>query len=215
MADHSSFRPQMSLYIPSVRTRTTEEDIKRVFYNLNLGFVSRVDFVEKEGDPAKFMAFVHFEYWFFNDVSYYLQERIKTKGKTRIVYNDPHYWLVMENKNPRTKTEVMLEREIDHLKKRISYLEIVAGNHTRKFMDNGITTQTQNCAVCWLERPNDIDTCPACEDGDSYEQMNLLDALKQEHHVVLETSESNEEPCTMDGGDADQNQDTVSSWSFW
>ena len=61
------FRPQMSLYIPSVTSNTTEEQIKHVFKMLDLGVVSRVDFVEK--DNGNSMAFVHFEYWLLNQMN--------------------------------------------------------------------------------------------------------------------------------------------------
>ena len=53
----------MSIYIPSVAPSTTDKDIMDVFYNLWLGQVSRVDFVERE-DSYNFMAFVHFDHWY-------------------------------------------------------------------------------------------------------------------------------------------------------
>lgn len=156
------FRPQMSLYIPSVTSKTTEEQIKHVFKMLDLGVVSRVDFVEK--DNGNSMAFVHFEYWLLNNSSYHLQERIQTEGQAKIVYNDPYYWIVMENANPRTQAEIQLENRIHGLEERVRYLETVVATHTRKLIDNGICTNGQTCSQCWtvyIEDKNDS-TCPAC-----------------------------------------------------
>ena len=158
------FRPQMSLFIPSVTATTSEEQIQHVFHNLNIGVVSRVDFVERDTSKAggRYMAFVHFEYWFLNNTSYHLQEKIVNEGQGRIVYNDPYYWIVMENSNPRTKTEIELGNKVAELQKRITYLEKVIGTHTRKFIENGIVTQTYPCSECWTVSLEDTEKCDAC-----------------------------------------------------
>lgn len=156
------FRPQMSLYIPSVTSNTSEDEIKHVFKLLDLGIVSRVDFVEK--DNGNSMAFVHFEYWLLNNSSYHLQERIHIEGQAKIVYNDPYYWIVMENSKPRTEAEIELENRIHGLEGRVRYLETVIATHTRKLIDNRICTSGQTCSQCWtvyIDDKNDS-TCPAC-----------------------------------------------------
>lgn len=159
---HVHLRPNMSLFIPSVTATTSQAQVKRVFDNLNIGVVSRVDFVEKEQDSCKFMAFIHFDYWYVTDTSYYLQEKILEEGQGKIVYNDPYYWIVRENKNPRSLCEIQLEKEVDDLKKRVAYLETVIGNHTRKFMDNDITTTKVYCGECTTEMENETPNCKAC-----------------------------------------------------
>lgn len=160
----------MSIYIPSVAPSTTDKDVKDVFYNLWLGQVSRVDFVERE-DSYNFMAFVHFDHWYDHANAYYLQKRIVEHGQSRIVYNDPHYWIVMKNANPRSEAEVELERRIkilEHnvfdLQKQNEFMMTVIESHSRKFMDNGITTnQVKNCLDCFTEIPISDSDCPACE----------------------------------------------------
>ena len=159
---HVHFRPNMSLFIPSVTATTSEAQVKRVFDNLNIGVISRVDFVEKEQGSSKFMAFIHFDYWYVTDTSYYLQEKIMEEGQGKIVYNDPYYWIVRENKNPRSLCEIQLEKEVDDLKKRVAYLETVIGNHTRKFMDNDITTSKVYCEECTTEIERETPNCEAC-----------------------------------------------------
>lgn len=169
------FRPQMSLFIPSVTASTTEEQIQKVFESLHLGVVSRVDFVEKDGNnqKGKYMAFVHFEYWFINNSSYHLQERITTHGQGKIVYNDPYYWIVMENKNPRSEGEIILEKRVDELEKRVKYLETVIATHTRKFIENGITTKTYTCSGCWVTTLEECDTCDLC--GENSQSLLVMD----------------------------------------
>jgi uncharacterized Zn finger protein (UPF0148 family) len=161
--DHSNmraFKPQMSIYIPTVKVNTTEEQIKRVFKQLDLGVVSRVDFVERE--KGHNMAFVHFDYWMINNSSYLLQERILFQGQGKVVFNDPYFWIVMENKNPRTQAEVELEKKVLSMQKRIAYLETVVATHTRKFIDNGLCTTGKTCSQCWTVSIEDSSICPAC-----------------------------------------------------
>ena len=169
MSSASHFRPNMSLYIPSVTGSTTQEQIARVFKSLNIGVVSRVDFIDKDSqhDSATNhrMAFVHFDFWYINNTSYHLQERILEQGQGKIVYNDPYYWIVMENSNPRSQSEVVLEKQISDLQKRVSYLEGVIAVHAKKFMDNGITTKTYPCPDCYADIPNEETACDACDYG--------------------------------------------------
>lgn len=170
------FRPQMSLYIPSVIPSTTEEQIKYVFRMLDLGLVSRVDFVEK--DNGLYMAFVHFEYWMINNSSYYLQERIQSEGQSKIIYDDPHFWIVMENKNPRTAGEIELEHRIHELEERVKYLDTVVATHTRKLIDNGICTVGKVCDVCWtMYEDENVDNCPACETETHPTQTKITDYM--------------------------------------
>lgn len=234
MNNYQYFRPQMSLYIPSVTTLTTEEQIRHVFQVLNIGVVSRVDFVEKDKDSSKFMAFVHFEYWFINDTSYHLQERIFNTGNSRIIYNDPHYWIVMENKNPRTQNEVAMEKEMIELKKRIGYLEKVMETTTRKFMDNGIVTKGKNCDRCWVEMNESDEACKACGYGEDDNKsdvtdpdmpelesvtptINLRDALRTAQDVTLESSNDVdvEQVPPIPVVDEIPQQPVTTSWSLW
>ena len=159
----------MSIYIPSVTPSTTQEYIKHIFYNLWLGQVSRVDFVKRE-DSDNYMAFVHFDYWYQHANAYYLQKRIQDYGQSRIVYNDPHYWIVMKNDNPRSEAEIELERRVNALEQQLfdltkknEYMMRVIETHTRTFMDNGIKTrQVKHCSDCLTEIPIIDNDCAAC-----------------------------------------------------
>lgn len=198
-SNRQTFRPQMSLYIPSVTNATNEEQIKRMFRILDLGIVSRVDFVEK--DSGNSMAFVHFEYWMINNSSYHLQERILTEGQAKIVYNDPYYWIVMENKNPRSQAEIELENRIHFLEGKVKYLETVISTHTRKLIDNGIVTNGKTCSYCWVVYSDDNNTgdCPACDYKENELVINASTSSPGEGKVNETMAEADADALAMTG----------------
>lgn len=227
------FRPQMSLYVPYVISSTNEEQIKNIFLALNIGMVSRVDFVERENDYTKCMAFIHFEYWFVNDTSYHIQERIQNTGTSRIVYNDPYYWIIMENKNPRTQNEVFLEKQVATLNNRVQYLETVIATHTKKFIDNGISLKNKNCDGCWIEMPLDAEKCIPCGYNDDYDDdmasqvtdRDMLDLENSTPSMDLRTALKNGDVALTLNNDESTtplppipkpSQDNVeTSWNWW
>jgi hypothetical protein len=177
--------PDMSLYIPSVHRGTTERYIKYIFKSLDIGVVSRVDFVERgavsiSGDPT-YMAFIHFDYWFGNRTAFNMQELLLEQGQLKIVYNEPYYWIIMINKQPLTRYEVKMERHIEKLTSQLDYLNTVMACHTKKFMDNGITTMTTHCENCWSAMEYD-------GDGSS-ENHNICLACGYENEISDQCSE--------------------------
>jgi hypothetical protein len=90
----------VSLYIPHVFANISKEEVINVFEGLRIGKVSNIDFVNKMGDHSQYNAvYVHFEYWYDNAAARNFQERVLNPDKeARIVYDDPWYWIVLENK---------------------------------------------------------------------------------------------------------------------
>jgi hypothetical protein len=92
----------LSLFIPRVFPNITEDRIKNVFVARNLGQVDHVDFVakvDKFGNKYN-SAYVHFNgKWFSNDESIAFREQIcfRPETQTRLIYDDPWYWIVLEN----------------------------------------------------------------------------------------------------------------------
>jgi hypothetical protein len=91
----------MSLYIPHVFSNISCEKIIKTFESLGLGRVDKVDFVSKMGKTGEYnAAYIHFEYWYKTDAAQIFQDRVKNPNKeARIVYDDPWYWIVLENKS--------------------------------------------------------------------------------------------------------------------
>jgi hypothetical protein len=89
----------MSLYIPHVFSNISVDKIIKTFESLGLGRVKKVDFVSKMGNTGEYnAAYIHFEYWYKTDAAQIFQDRVKNPNKeARIVYDDPWYWIVLEN----------------------------------------------------------------------------------------------------------------------
>lgn len=97
----------ISLFIPHVFANYGKEDVTKVFEDLNIGKISHIDFVSKLGNDGKLFnaAYVHFEHWYDNIVALNFQERVLNPNKqARIVYEDPWYWIVLENKANKVKS---------------------------------------------------------------------------------------------------------------
>jgi len=92
---------QMSLYIPHVFPNFTKDYISEIFKNMNYGIVDHVDLVRKQDKYGKVYnaAYVHFAYWFDNQSVRNLHSNIRNPDKeARVMYEDPWYWIVLENK---------------------------------------------------------------------------------------------------------------------
>ena len=96
----------MSLYIPHVFSNISCEKIIKTFESLGLGRVAKVDLVLKMGNTSEYnVAYIHFEYWYNTDAARNFQDRVKNPDKeARIVYDDPWYWIVLENKSRKIAT---------------------------------------------------------------------------------------------------------------
>ena len=92
--------PNMSLFIPYIFPNIKAARIRKVFDTNQIGQVERVDFVTKidKNGQRHNCAYIHFDHWYLNTSSYNLQDRIRNPAvQARVVYDDPWYWVVMEN----------------------------------------------------------------------------------------------------------------------
>ena len=95
----SSFN-NVSLYIPHVFSNISKKTVVDTFENLKIGAVKRVDLVYKKNAGGDYnAAYIHFNYWYDNIAARNFQERVlDTTREARIVYDEPWYWIVLENK---------------------------------------------------------------------------------------------------------------------
>jgi hypothetical protein len=101
----------ISLYIPHIYANYTSGRVFDIIENMRIGEVKRVDFVPKTGSDGKpyNAAYIHFYQWYDNIVAHNFQERVLNPAQeARIMYDDPWYWIVLENK---TKKHVPGERK--------------------------------------------------------------------------------------------------------
>ena len=100
---------QMSIYIPRMSISTTEENVKDVFHNSNIGKVKRVDFTtinKKDGfyeanvgsDANVKTAFVHFDQYYDNDKANKLIEKLKNDDTQKLYVAKFKYWLLLKAK---------------------------------------------------------------------------------------------------------------------
>jgi heat shock protein HspQ len=96
----SSQIANISLYIPHVFANISKKMVAETFENLRIGSVKRVDFVHKRGSNGDFNAvYIHFNHWYDNVAAHNFQERVISPSmEARIVYDEPWYWIVLENK---------------------------------------------------------------------------------------------------------------------
>ena len=91
----------ISLFIPHVYGNYTNSMVSDVFDKMNIGLVKNVDFVSKMGSDGKpyNAAYIHFYDWHDNVAARNFQERVLNPEKeARVMYDDPWYWIVLENK---------------------------------------------------------------------------------------------------------------------
>jgi hypothetical protein len=133
----SSINQQLSLFVPYVFANITEARVSKVFSTLRLGEVHHVDFVPKTDKNGKNYnaAYIHFAHWYESDTVAHFQERVTNPDKeARLVYDEPWYWIVLENtaaKTPKAnETEfvssdyaAILENKLAAVEKRLEELE--------------------------------------------------------------------------------------------
>ena len=95
-----------SLCIPRVFSNWTESRIRRVFDDLSMGEIQRIDVVSKTTEKGeKFnRVFVHFKHWFSNENADMTRERVLNGKEIKIVYDDPWFWKVSAYREPKKQT---------------------------------------------------------------------------------------------------------------
>ena len=91
----------ISLFIPHVYANFTSGVVFDIIQDMGIGQVKNVDFVSKTGSDGKpyNAVYIHFYQWYDNIIAHNFQERVlDPKKQARIMYDDPWYWLVLENK---------------------------------------------------------------------------------------------------------------------
>lgn len=97
---------QPSLCIPRVFANITENRIRRVFDELLLGKISRIDMIEHKSDNGEThkRVFIHFEKWFWNQEAQLTRQRLISGKDIKIVYDNPWFWKVSANRSESRNT---------------------------------------------------------------------------------------------------------------
>ena len=109
-----------SLCIPRTFPNIDEKRIRRIFTELDLGEILRIDIVSKtteKGDKFN-RVFVHFKKWASNDTADAARERLMNGKEIKIIYDDPWFWKISAYREPvaskprlQKKASILLEDE--------------------------------------------------------------------------------------------------------
>jgi hypothetical protein len=89
-----------SLCIPRTHANIRKERLFAVFRSLSLGWIGRIDVVEKQDEKtgAPFVrVFIHFTKWFQNQKTRQFLDHLETQKSANIVYDEPWYWKVTKS----------------------------------------------------------------------------------------------------------------------
>lgn len=84
------------LCIPRVYPNISESRIRRIFDDLDMGVLERVDIVSKHSDKGeKFnRVFIHFRMWNDSENARVARERLLNGKEIKIIYDDPWFWKI-------------------------------------------------------------------------------------------------------------------------
>ena len=89
-----------SLCIPRTHANIRKERIFAVIRSLGLGWIGRIDVVEKKDDQTGvpfIRVFIHFTKWFQNAQTRQFLEHLETQKSANIVYDEPWFWKVTKS----------------------------------------------------------------------------------------------------------------------
>ena len=89
-----------SLCIPRTHANIRKERIFAVIRSLGLGFIGRIDIVEKVDEKTStpfIRVFIHFTKWFQNAQTRQFLEHLETQKSANIVYDEPWFWKVTKS----------------------------------------------------------------------------------------------------------------------
>jgi hypothetical protein len=96
-----------SLFIPFVFENISESRIHRIFDELALGRISRINIVPRRNTNESGKRFnnviIHFKYWYENREAQEARRRIENGKEIKIVYYKEYFWKVSAYR-PKTKT---------------------------------------------------------------------------------------------------------------
>ncbi len=84
------------LCIPKVNGNTTEPQIRKIFSELQLGSIDRVNIViktNKQGEKSK-RVFIYLKQWSDSTNAIIAQKRFANGQDIKVMYNDPWFWKV-------------------------------------------------------------------------------------------------------------------------
>ena len=83
-----------TLCIPRVFANIKEERIRKIFEELMLGSIDKIDIIPADKDGKFNRVYVHFRTWAHNDNAILARIRLDEGKEIKIIYDDPWFWKV-------------------------------------------------------------------------------------------------------------------------
>jgi hypothetical protein len=85
------------LCIPRVHRNIDEPRIRKIFNELNIGILERIDIVTKRFDSKDNnfnRVFIHFREWYKTENAIVARERLLEGKEIKVIYDDPWFWKI-------------------------------------------------------------------------------------------------------------------------
>lgn len=91
-----------SLCIPRVFKKITREYIEKIFTNLNIGSIEKIDIIHGKENDNYNLVFIHL-FWNQSENANNARDRLLSKKDIKVHYDEPWYWKVIVNKSKQYK----------------------------------------------------------------------------------------------------------------
>ncbi len=95
------------LCIPRVYSNINESRIRKIFNDLHMGVLERIDIISKTTEKGeKFnRVFVHFHHWNHSENANIARERLLNGNEIKIIYDDPWFWKISAYKESEKRNQ--------------------------------------------------------------------------------------------------------------
>ena len=168
-----------SMCIPRVYPNISEGRIRKIFDELNIGVIERVDIVSKNTEKGeKFnRVFIHMDRWFHNSNASVARERLLGGKDIKIIYDDPWFWKVSaykpaaegsssnNNNNNKKKATIQFdssddEKEKERRKPKVTDIKPLTEPRPRPYNNNNNNNNNNNRGGGGCNKARKEDTLP-------------------------------------------------------
>ena len=152
-----------SMCIPRVYPNISEGRIRKIFDELNIGVIERVDIVSKNTEKGERFnrVFIHMDRWFHNSNASVARERLLGGKDIKIIYDDPWFWKVSaykpaaegsssNNNNNKKKATIQFdssddEKEKERRKPKVTDIKPLTEPRPRPYNNNNNNNRGGGC----------------------------------------------------------------------
>ena len=132
----STGKDQLTLCIPRVFSNITEKRIRHIFYQLKLGFITKIDMVMSKTPKGEniYKVFIHFKHFFDNENAQRALQNLKAGKEIKVIYDDPWFWKVYEYKKIKGQPKQTIKKD-ELVIPRIDYFDNDSSVHSSTSTD--------------------------------------------------------------------------------